>query len=37
VLYSLGRRMTFSLRLGNRALTRRLARVYRSLARKVVG
>jgi hypothetical protein len=36
-LYSLGRRMTFSLRLGDRALTRRLARVYRSVARKVVG
>jgi Peptidase S24-like len=36
-LYSLGRRMTFSLRLGDRALTRRLARVYRAVARKVVG
>jgi len=36
-LYSLGRRMTFSLRLGDRALTRRLARVYRAVARKVAG
>lgn len=37
VLYALGRRMTFSLRLGDRGLTRRLARAYRALARKVVG
>ena len=36
-LYSLAHRMTSSLRLGDRALTRRLARVYRALARKVVG
>jgi Peptidase S24-like len=36
-LYSLGHRMTGSLRLGDRALTRRLARVYRAVARKVVG
>ena len=36
-LYSLGRRMTASLHLGDRALTRRLARAYRALARKVVG
>jgi hypothetical protein len=36
-LYSLGRRMTVSLRLGDGALTRRLARVYRAVARKVVG
>jgi hypothetical protein len=36
-LYSLGRRMTVSLRIGDGALTRRLARVYRAVARKVVG
>ncbi len=36
-LYALGHRITESLRLGDRALTRRLARVYRALARKVVG
>jgi Peptidase S24-like len=36
-LYSLAYRMTSSLRLGDRALTRRLARVYRAVARKVVG
>jgi hypothetical protein len=36
-LYSLGRRMTISLRLGDGALTRRLARVYRAVARKVAG
>ncbi|HEY4393161.1 MAG TPA: S24/S26 family peptidase [Polyangia bacterium] len=36
-LYSLARRMTFSLRLGDRSLTRRLARVYRAVARKVAG
>ncbi len=36
-LYSVGHRMTESLRLGDRALTRRLARVYRAIARKVVG
>jgi hypothetical protein len=36
-LYTLGRRMTISLRLGDRALTRRLARVYRAVARKVAG
>jgi hypothetical protein len=29
--------MSASLRLGDRALTRRLARAYRALARKVVG
>jgi len=37
VLYALGRRMTATLHLGDRALTRRLARAYRTLARKVVG
>jgi hypothetical protein len=36
-LYSLARRMTASLRIGDRALTRNLARAYRALARKVVG
>jgi hypothetical protein len=36
-LYALGRRMSFSLRLGDRALARRLARAYRALARKVAG
>ena len=36
-LYAVGYRMTESLRLGDRALTRRLARVYRAIARKVVG
>jgi hypothetical protein len=36
-LYTVGRRMTESLRLGDHALTRRLARLYRALARKVVG
>jgi len=36
-LYAVGHRMTESLRLGDRALTRRLARVYRAIARKVVG
>jgi len=36
-LYAVGHRMTESLRLGNGALTRRLARIYRALARKVVG
>jgi hypothetical protein len=37
VLYAVGYRMTESLRLGDRALTRRLARIYRAVARKVVG
>jgi hypothetical protein len=37
VLYAVGHRMTESLRLGDRALTRRLARAYRAIARKVVG
>ena len=36
-LYAVGHRMTESLRLGDRALTRRLARIYRAIARKVVG
>ncbi len=36
-LYSLARRMSASLRLGDRALTRRLARAYRAIARKVAG
>ena len=36
-LYTVGYRMTESLRLGDGALTRRLARVYRAIARKVVG
>jgi Peptidase S24-like len=36
-LYAVGHRMTESLRLGDGALTRRLARVYRAIARKVVG
>jgi hypothetical protein len=36
-LYAVGDRMTESLRLGDRALTRRLARIYRAIARKVVG
>jgi hypothetical protein len=36
-LYAIGHRMTESLRLGDRALTRRLARIYRAVARKVVG
>lgn len=36
-LYAVGHRMNESLRLGDRALTRRLARIYRALARKVVG
>jgi len=36
-LYAIGHRMTESLRLGDGALTRRLAHVYRAIARKVVG
>ena len=36
-LYAVGYRMTEALRLGDRALTRRLDRVYRAIARKVVG
>jgi hypothetical protein len=36
-LYAVGHRMTESLPLGDGALTRRLARVYRAIARKVVG
>ena len=36
-LYAIGHRMTESLRLGDRALTRRLARIYRAIALKVVG
>ena len=36
-LYAVGHRMTESLRLGDGALTRRLARIYRAIARKVVG
>jgi hypothetical protein len=36
-LYAVGHRMTESLRLRDGALTRRLARVYRAIARKVVG
>jgi hypothetical protein len=36
-LYAVGHRMTESLRLGDRGLTRRLARIYRAIARKVVG
>ena len=36
-LYVVGHRMTESLRLGDRALTRRLAGIYRAIARKVVG
>jgi hypothetical protein len=36
-LYAVGHRMAEALRLGDRALTRRLARIYRVLARKVVG
>ena len=36
-LYSLARRMSLSLRLEDRALTRNLARAYRALARKVIG
>lgn len=36
-LYAVGHRMTESLRLGDGALTRRLARLYRAIARKVVG
>jgi hypothetical protein len=36
-LYAVGHRMTESLKLGDRALTLRLARIYRAIARKVVG
>ena len=36
-LYAVGHRMSESLRLGDRALTGRLARIYRAIARKVVG
>ena len=36
-LYAVGYRMTEALRLGDRASTRRLARIYRAIARKVVG
>ena len=36
-LYAVGHRMTESLRIRDGALTRRLARVYRAIARKVVG
>jgi hypothetical protein len=36
-LYVLGRRMTASLHLRDRAVTRRLGRAYRTLARRVVG
>jgi hypothetical protein len=36
-LYAVGHRMTEALRLGDGALTRRLARIYRAIARKVVG
>ena len=36
-LYAVGHRMTESLRLGDHALTHRLARIYRAIARKVVG
>ena len=36
-LYTVGHRMTESLRLGDRGLTRRLARIYRAIAGKVVG
>ncbi|HEX3901437.1 MAG TPA: S24/S26 family peptidase [Polyangia bacterium] len=36
-LYSLARRLSLSLRLEDRALTRSFARAYRALARKVVG